>query len=109
MPNPVGSSSSPNPYTEAVWSDPPAEAELHDHIDHRLDQQTWGACHDPQTVVGAMVCDDKTAASNVCRLAKPGSFDDLLCDDKGMHGAQNTALDVAWRAVQLVLGAKMSK
>jgi hypothetical protein len=109
MPDPINSIS----YRD-LWADQPADREdFRETIARRADDATYGVCREPTTVIGAALCDDPTAVSNACRRAKPGTIDDVLCDDVALHKAQKTALDVAkWAAekvVDFLLGARLSK
>lgn len=104
MSDPIASGVSPR---DAVWSTPPDEAELHDRITKKIDDETFGVCRDPRTVLDGMICGDETAVSNACRRAKPESVDAFLCDDKKLESLQSGAWDLAQKAIQLILGAKM--
>lgn len=96
---------SPRDYT---WADQPSERDdFRSTIAGRADARTYGACHEPSTVVGAALCDDQTALSNACRRAKPGTVDDILCDDRTLHEVQTWFAKLAEKAMELVLGAKM--
>lgn len=72
-----------------------------------------GFCGHPEGVIEGLVCRDQTAISDACRRSKPGDIDNYLCDDKNLKKAQDTMLDVAkkafWKAVELVVGSKVSK
>jgi hypothetical protein len=61
------------------------------------------------SVTGAALCGDQTAVSNACRSAQPDSFDEVLCDDRVLEKAQQFVTNIAQKAVELLLGAKMSR
>jgi hypothetical protein len=94
---------------DVFWSDPPAEPELRDRAVAQLDRQTYGVCRDPESVIEGAICDDRTAVSDACRRAKPGSFDEYVCDDKKLDGVQTLFVEIAKKAIELILGARMSK
>jgi hypothetical protein len=58
-----------------------------------VDDETYGVCRSPTTVIGGALCADDTAVSNACRRAKPGTVDDFLCDDRNLEKAQKTFLE----------------
>jgi hypothetical protein len=107
MPDPISSVS----HRDVYWNDPPSEAELHDHFDHQLSEQTYGFCRSPGSVIEGAICDDQTAVSNACRRSKPGSVDAYLCNDKNLEKVENKAWEIAkkaaWKAIELFVGAKV--
>jgi hypothetical protein len=106
MPDPISSVS----YRDASWPEQPTERDdFRSTIQRSVDERSYGACHDPTTVVGATLCGDEVAVSNACRRAKPGTVDDALCDDPALQRAQQWLADIAQKAVELLLGAKMSR
>ncbi len=110
MPEPIGSGF---PTRDVGWYNAPEEGELHDRFTKKLDEQTFGVCRDPQSVLDGVICGDDTAISNACRRAKPESVDAYICDDKNLAKAEDTAWEIAkkaaWKAVELFFGAKVSK
>jgi hypothetical protein len=91
-----------------VWADLPSEREdFRSTVARSTDERTYGACHEPATVVGAALCGDQTALSNACRRAKAGTVDDILCDDPKLQEVQWWFTKLAEKAMELIVGAKM--
>jgi len=109
MPDPIGSVSHRDVYSY----DPDLETGMHDRNLQHVDEQTFGACRAPQSVLGGASCGDDTAISNTCRRSKPGTVDGVLCDDKALHEVQKGLLSIAKEAakkvIELFLGAKFGK
>ena len=104
MPDPIGSASR----RDISWIDQPSDREdFRATILQRADERTYGVCGAPSTVIGAALCGDETAVSNACRRAKSGTFDETFCDDIALRKAQDWFAELAEKAVELVLGAKM--
>jgi hypothetical protein len=105
---------SPVSYRELSWPDLPIEsADNRKRLLDHLEDETYGVCRMPSSVIGGALCGDATAISNACRRAAPGTVDAFLCDDKELEKLQNLALDLAkkasWRIVELLFGAKVVK
>jgi hypothetical protein len=106
MPDPM----SPVSHRELSWPDQPSDREdFRATIERRVDERAYGVCAQPRSIIGAALCDDPLALSNVCRRAEPGSVDETLCDDAALQKAQKWLADIAEKALQLVLGAKMGR
>jgi len=104
MPDPLGSVSR----RDIGWIDQPSDREdFRATILQRADDRNYGVCGTPTTVVGAVLCGDETAVSNACRRAKPGTVDETFCDDVALREVQDWFAELAERALELVLGAKM--
>jgi hypothetical protein len=92
------------------WIDQPSDRDdFRETLARRLDERTYGVCHDPATVIGAALCDDQAAAANACRRAQSGSVDEFLCDDPALQKVQDWFADVARKAFELMLGAKAGR
>jgi hypothetical protein len=97
-------------YRDISWIEQPSDREdFRETLAQRNDERVYGPCAEPKSVVNAVLCGDELAVSNACRRAKPGTIDDLLCDDPAFQTAQNFFADIASKAAQLVLGAKMGR
>ena len=106
MPDPISSVS----HGDISWPDQPSDrADFRPTIEQRADQRRYGVCGEPTTVIGALVCRDQLALSNVCRRAEPGTIDDRLCDDPALQEVQEWFTELAEKALQLLLGAKMGR
>ncbi len=101
MPAPIGSVS----YRDIVWADQPSDRE--DFRETVTRDGSYSVCHDAPTVLGAAIWGHESDVSNACRCAQPGTIDALLCDDLALEKGQNFAADIAQKAAELVLGAKM--
>jgi hypothetical protein len=100
VPTPVDSVS----YRDLSWPELPSDREdFRENIVKRTDE------HTPATVLGSAIWGDDTDVSNACRRAKPGNVDELLCDDGAIHKAQSWCVEIARKAIELVLGAKMGR
>ena len=95
-------------HRDLSWPDLPAERrDFRKTIERRNDERTYGPCDNPATVIGAALCDNQDAVSNACRRAAPGTLDEYLCDDRVLEKVQLFLVDIAFKAMELVLGAKM--
>jgi hypothetical protein len=95
-------------HRDLSWPDLPSDRDdFRETIEHRADERTYGACEHPATVIGAALCDNQDAVSRACRRAAPGTIDEYLCDDRALQKVQSFVSDVASKAIELVLGAKM--
>ena len=104
MSDPISSVS----YRDLSWPDLPSDRkDFRETIERRADERTYGACEHPATVIGAALCDNQEAVSSACRHAAPGTIDDYLCDDPALQKVQTFLADIASKAMELVLGAKM--
>lgn len=74
---------------------------------HRRARNTRAREH--ATVVGAALWGSDTDVSNACRLSKPGTLDDYLCDDRNLEKAEKTCWDVAIKIAELLIGARLGK
>ena len=104
MPDPLGSVT----HRDLSWPDLPSDRkDFRETIERRADERTYGACEHPATVIGAALCDNQDAVSNACRRAAPGTIDEYLCDDRALEKVQDFLADIAGKALELVLGARM--
>jgi len=104
MAHPIGSVT----HRDLSWPDLPSDREdFRETIARRADDRTYGACAQPATVIGAALCDNQDAVSGACRRAAPGTVDEYLCDDRALEKVQEFLMDIATKAFELVVGAKM--
>jgi len=92
------------------WPDQPSDRDdFRETIVRHANDANYGICREPTTVIGGVLCDDRTAVSNACRRAGPGTFDEFVCDDPALQKAQKWFEDLARKAIELVFGAKLGR
>ena len=95
-------------HRDLSWPDLPSDRnDFRETIEHRADERTYGPCERPTTVIGAALCGNQDAVSSACRRAVPGTLDEYLCDDRALQKVQTFVSDIASKAIELVLSAKM--
>jgi len=95
---------------DLAWNAPEEEAKLHDRVVQQFAREPdLGRLHD-MTLSGALLFGDAKDVSDVCRRARPGTVEDVVCDDVKMQRTQtffeNVAAWAADKAAAFFIGSK---